>query len=104
MGLNHIDARLEHQCNYGVLDPLLDPLFGGTPGEGVWGFGTPIPWDPGFETPNPRDPGIGVPGIGGNSSSSLSSICCSGGGPNTPILGVPFETPSGQDLLRRASI
>ena len=31
MGLNHIDARLGVHCNYGVLDPDLDPLFGGTP-------------------------------------------------------------------------
>ena len=30
-GLNHIDARLGVHCNYGVLDPDLDPLFGGTP-------------------------------------------------------------------------
>ena len=33
MGLNHIDARLRVHCNYGVLDPYLGPLFGGTPGS-----------------------------------------------------------------------
>ena len=67
MGPNHIDARLEHQCNYGVLDPLIwahppDPgsgvpwdlgsqgmgsfLVGDTvkPGYGVWGQApNPIP-------------------------------------------------------------
>ena len=39
MGLNHIDARLEVHCNYGVLDPDLDPQFGGTPNPGYPGYG-----------------------------------------------------------------
>ena len=52
MGPNHIDARLGHQCNYGVLDPLFGTL-PPDPGSGVW---DPIPWDQGSQ-------GIGVPWI-----------------------------------------
>ena len=36
MGLNHIDARLEVHCNYGVLDPYLGPLIWGYPQSGVY--------------------------------------------------------------------
>ena len=60
MGPNHIDARLGHQCNYGVLDPLFGTL-PPDPGSGVWGwdpgYGTPIPWDQGSQ-------GIGVWAMG----------------------------------------
>ena len=39
-GLNHIDARLGHQCNYGILGSL----------------GYPIPWDQGSGVPGIWDP------------------------------------------------
>ena len=61
MGLNHIDARLGVHCNYGVLDPDLDPLFGGTPN-------TPYSSYPGYRgigiRPHTPYPVYGVWGMG----------------------------------------
>ena len=69
MGLNHIDARLGVQCNYGVLGT---PIWG-YPQSGVWDLGTPRLGVPRYEVPrwsygetghctNPGTPD-GVPGL-----------------------------------------
>ena len=57
MGRNHIDARLGHQCHYGVLAPFGVPHSGGTPDPWGMGYGIPSPWD----TPSPN--GIGKQGL-----------------------------------------
>ena len=64
-GLNHIDGRLNHQCNYGFWTPNWGPPFWGLGlylGSGGWGF-SPNPQIPGkAPTPNPRYPFGGIAG------------------------------------------
>ena len=43
MGPNHIDARLGHQCHYGVLAPFGVPHSGGTPNPWGMGYGPLFP-------------------------------------------------------------
>ena len=65
MGPNHIDARLGHQCHYGVLGHLGVPHSGGTPNPWGMGYGPLFPgvWDMGPQPQQLLLLGLGANGV-----------------------------------------
>ena len=113
MGLNHIDARLGGQCNYGVLDPL----FGAhppDPGSGVWDPRSGIPWDLGSQgigiilVGDTVKPGYGVWGQAPNPIPRFHRIsnedvlsCCTGTAAAQQLLGLCSSYAAASHGLQR---